>query len=158
MPGIHSNTIQLHIAIKVDQTWEFLLLHRSVDRDVYPNVWQVVTGKIEDGETAINASIRELGEETGIYNYDGLYTIPYVASFFDPNIDKISLVPVFGIILMNKPVVTLSDEHQNYKWVNFEECLPKLSIPSHREGTRIFKEYILDENDRSMFQLTRENS
>ncbi len=157
MPGIHSNTIQLHVAIKVDQNWEFLLLQRSNERDVYPNVWQVITGRIEVDETAINAAIRELGEETGIYNYDGLYTIPYIASFFDPNIDKISLVPVFGIILVNKPVIILSDEHQNYQWVDYEECTSILPIPSHREGTRIFRDFILSIDDRSNFNYNSEN-
>jgi 8-oxo-dGTP pyrophosphatase MutT (NUDIX family) len=152
MPELHSNTIQLHIAVQVDQIWEFLILHRSKILELYPNVWQVVTGRIEQGENAIKAAIREMKEETGIDNLQALYTLPYIASFFDPIIDMISFVPVFGVILNKKPTITLSDEHQNYHWLNYEEALATLPIPSHKEGTRIFNEYILQSDDRNIFR------
>src|SRR5438067_13107267 len=45
---------------------EFLVLRRSPDRRVLPKVWQPVTGKREDDETAHASAMREVREETGL--------------------------------------------------------------------------------------------
>ena len=44
---------------------KFLILKRSKTK-IYEHLWQGVAGKIEKGETAWQASIRELKEETGL--------------------------------------------------------------------------------------------
>jgi 8-oxo-dGTP diphosphatase len=43
-----------------------LLCHRSVDREWYPNLWDLPGGHIEEMETPGEALVRELHEEVGI--------------------------------------------------------------------------------------------
>ena len=43
-----------------------LLGKRASHRRAYPNCWDVVGGKVEDGETVDAALVRELNEELGI--------------------------------------------------------------------------------------------
>ena len=43
---------------------EYLLLKRAPEEPLYPNIWQMVTGSVEAGETAVVAALRELEEET----------------------------------------------------------------------------------------------
>lgn len=43
-----------------------LLGHRRADRKAYPNVWDVVGGHVEPGETRIQALVREVREELGV--------------------------------------------------------------------------------------------
>ena len=43
---------------------QFLLLKRA-SKKIYEHLWKGVAGKIETGETAWQAALRELDEETG---------------------------------------------------------------------------------------------
>ncbi len=46
---------------------EVLLQHRSLDRDAFPNAWDVsASGHIQSGDSAIATVVRELREELGI--------------------------------------------------------------------------------------------
>ena len=84
MPDFISNTIQAHIAAyDLDENeYKFLVLKRAADLYIYPGLWQTVTGRIEPGETALDAAIREVKEETGL-TPDDIWTLPYVANFFN---------------------------------------------------------------------------
>ena len=58
----------------------FLLLKRS-ENQMYPGIWQCVTGKIEIGEKPHETAIRELQEETGLTPIS-TWTIDQVNHFF----------------------------------------------------------------------------
>jgi 8-oxo-dGTP pyrophosphatase MutT (NUDIX family) len=45
---------------------QLLLVHRSPNRPVYPNVWDLAGGHMEPGETELAALARELDEELGV--------------------------------------------------------------------------------------------
>jgi 8-oxo-dGTP diphosphatase len=46
-----------------------LLLKRSQKVDTYRGLWGFPGGKIEDGETSVDAAVREVSEETGLEVY-----------------------------------------------------------------------------------------
>ncbi len=142
MPEFISNTIQVHIAAKVNDGFKFLVLKRASNLSVYPDLWQVITGTIEGNDTALQTALREIDEETGLKPIK-LWTVPYVAVFFDANKDQIHASPVFGALVEYQDNIRLSDEHQEYLWLDYKECVEKLELPSHREGTKILMEYIL---------------
>lgn len=55
-----TKTVQVHI-IRFNQNeekYEQLILKRNENAKPYPNVWQVVTGRIEKYETPIETAIR----------------------------------------------------------------------------------------------------
>jgi 8-oxo-dGTP diphosphatase len=43
-----------------------LLVHRSPDREIYPDVWDFPGGHVEEGESGPDALVRELAEELGV--------------------------------------------------------------------------------------------
>lgn len=135
--------IQVYVCRKADSpSVEFLVLRRATDEAVYPNIWQVITGHVHEGETAHAAAKRELLEETGIA-IDTLLVLPYVASFYIAGTDTVHLVPVFAAMVDEHAVIELSDEHQEYRWLPAGDARRTLLFPSHKEGLDILEEVIL---------------
>ncbi len=153
MPDFISNTIQAHIAAfdKESREYRFLVLKRSADLFIYPGLWQTVTGRIEPGETALQTALREVEEETGL-TAEEIWTLPYVANFFNIRKNAVSVAPVFGFLTEYKKDIKLSSEHVEFEWLNLEEAIERVILPSHKEGFRIFYDYILSANDKEIFK------
>lgn len=128
--------------------YEYLLLQRARHEELYPLLWQMVTGRIEAGETAIDAAKREIEEETGIRNAE-VAVVPYVASFYFPPDDSIHHVPVFAVEVPEDTDILLSSEHTALEWLSYSPAWERLTFPGHREGLRILREYVLDDADDS---------
>lgn len=143
MPSVVSTTIQVHIAIPGPRPgeWQFLLLKRSPAEALYPSLWQVVTGSVEEGETALRAAFREVEEETGI-TPERLWVLPYVGSFFDARRNIVQMVPSFGCIAPAADV-RLSQQHCDCSWFSPEEAVERLVMPSHKEGIQVFYRTVL---------------
>ena len=143
--------IQVHIArrSKNSDDMEYLVLKRSSIEQAFPNVWQVVTGGIEPLETAVEAARREMFEETGLSPIT-MWSLPYVASYYSPKKDEIQYAPVFGALVDAKDVL-ISEEHEEFVWLRFEDTLSRLVFPSHIEGTKFFHESILFGKDKIHF-------
>jgi len=122
---------------------EYLLLKRSEDEALYPGLWQMITGMIEHGESALEAARRELREETGIVT-DHLLIVPCIPSFYSPADDAVHNIPVFALKTPCNTEVTLSDEHQDFCWLDFEAALQLLSFPGHKEGLITLRDFIID--------------
>lgn len=135
MPKITSDYIEVHICLSANNEYKFLLLKRSETTKVYPGIWQMVTGKIEEGESTSDAVKRELFEETGI-KAEKLYVIPKINTFYFAASDRIMLSPVFLVMVKNTDVI-ISDEHCEYKWVSYEEAAGLIYWPNQVESLSI---------------------
>ena len=143
---------RVHIACQTGDkdSYEFLVIQRSDDQIIYPQVWQVVTGWIERDEKSIEAARREVFEETGLAPIK-IWTLPFIAHYFDPHRDFISSAPVFGFLVDSASTVVLSNEHKAYQWLSYDGCLKKLELPAHKQATQIFMDYVLNSEDTSRF-------
>ncbi|MCX7735129.1 MAG: NUDIX domain-containing protein [Candidatus Kapabacteria bacterium] len=141
-----SNTIQAHVVRENSENdYEFLILKRSNYTNIYPGIWQVITGTIRENEKALDCAIRELLEETSLSPIK-IWKIPYVALFYNHLDNRIHTSPVFGFLVDKDAPVIISKEHLEFKWLKFNDLLQLLQLPSHIEGTKIFYDYILSKN------------
>ena len=124
---------------------KFLTLKRSKTK-IYEHLWQGVAGKIEDGETASEAAIRELKEETG-FNPHKMFVADHVSSFYESHFDRINLVPVFGIEVRSQNVV-LSDEHCEYKWLEYDKAYSRLTWNGQKKGLKVIYEMLNSDDHR----------
>ena len=143
MVDILVRVIDAYIFRQTEDGLKFLLLKRAKTK-MYEHLWQGVAGKIEEGETASEAAIRELKEETG-FDPVRMFVADHVSKFYEVHGDRINLVPVFGIEV-DREDVTISEEHCEFKWVNFETARDTLIWKGQKEGiTSVFD--MLNSND-----------
>lgn len=144
--------IQVHVARRTGEKVEYLVIKRSDHEDIYPGIWQVVTGMIEPDESAQEAALRELHEEAGLRPAE-FYCLPYVASFFSIRRNQVQHVPVFAALVEENVTVTLSEEHSEYQWVSFEDAIQILPFPSHKDGTKVMKDYVIENPEKDLFRV-----
>jgi dATP pyrophosphohydrolase len=142
--NIISNLIEAHIFRIKNGELEFLLLKRSPEQ-YYPNLWQMVTGKIKENETAYQSALREIEEETGL-TPEKFWVAPTVNSFYSPDKNYICLLPVFAARVNQECEIKLSKEHTEYKWVNPDEAKQLLAWDGQRKSVDVIVDYVLNRN------------
>jgi len=145
MTDILVRVVDAYIFRKTKDGLLFLILKRA-ETKIYEHLWQGVAGKIESGETATEAAKRELMEETGLTPKQ-MFVADYVSRFYEAYGDRVNLVPVFGIEV-DSDIVTLSDEHCEFKWVTLEKALDYLVWRGQKQGINIVSEMVLSNDDR----------
>ncbi|CAM2783084.1 NUDIX hydrolase [Vibrio mytili] len=91
--------------------------------------WCHVAGSIEQGETGVEAIVREFYEETQI-QVTNLYNAQFIDQFFEPHVNVIELIPVFVVMCPPNQKVVLNEEHTDYKWCSLEEALELAPFPN----------------------------
>ena len=133
------NLIEAHIVRKENSKVEFLLMKRSPN-EKYPNIWQMVTGKIHNDETAYQAAIREIQEETGI-NTNSIFVVPHLNFFYNHESDENITIPVFVTLVNSNTEIKLSKEHTEFKWVTFKEAKKLLAWPGQKKSAKVIKDF-----------------
>ena len=140
---IISNLIEAHIFRETENGIEFLLLKRA-ENQIYPAVWQMVSGKIKESEKAFETVLRELKEETNLIPLK-MWVAPKVNSFYSSQDDSICIIPVFAVQVKNDAKVIISSEHSEYKWVIPNEAKKLLAWYGQRKAVELIEEYFLNE-------------
>lgn len=136
---IISNMIEAHIFRETRDGLEFLLLKRA-EKEIYPGLWQMVTGKAEEGETAYQTALREIKEETGL-KPERLWVVPNVNTFYSHEINAISMLPVFAAKVKGAEQITICDEHTEYGWYNPEKAKSVLAWEGQRHSVDLISRY-----------------
>ena len=158
MPKIKVRVVDCYIFNQTGKDIHYLLLKRNKNR-IYEHLWQGVAGKIEKDETAWQAAIRELKEETSLKPFR-MFTADHISTFYESHQDRVNLVPVFGIEVKDRKVI-LSEEHIDYEWLSFKDAYERLPWNGQKKGLSIVNDMItLTDDERlrwSEIQLTKDN-
>lgn len=140
MADVSSQIVEVCIFKTVQNSPRYLLLQRAADEPLYPGIWQIVTGMLEDKEDAVSAALRELKEETDL-TPQRLWVAPYVDLFYTASNDSVNLSPLFVVQVNETDEPTLSNEHQAYGWFELEKAGSLLIWPGQKQGLKIVHEY-----------------
>ena len=145
MANIKVRVVDCYVYRQTDKGLKFLILKRN-EKKLYEHLWQGVAGKIEKDEEAWQTAIRELKEETGLDPVK-MFVADHVSQFYEKHGDRVNLVPVFGIEVDSKNVI-LSDEHIDYKWVDFKEAFDTLVWNGQKKGIQTVYNMVSNNDER----------
>jgi 8-oxo-dGTP pyrophosphatase MutT (NUDIX family) len=113
--------------------WRVLTLQRAADAK-RPGSWETVYGKIDSGERAEDAAVRELTEETGL-EVKALYNVT-VQSFYLHNKHTIQMCIVFAVFVADDADPTIGEEHQRFEWLPIDEACERYTWPREAHALR----------------------
>ncbi len=140
---IQPNFVAGYIADQSEiETPLYLLLRRS-QKSHLPGIWQMVTGKLIEGETTSAGVQREILEETGLVCSD-LYNVD-VTMFYEQSKNHIAFSANFCALVKDPTIVKLCKaEHDAFKWCTLPEACSLLAFPAQKETLAfIHKHYIM---------------
>ena len=110
---------RVYVSVMItDESGKILLLKRSESSQFAPGEWEFINGSIDPGETAEQAAIREISEETGIVVEPS--SLIWGDSFETTDADGRWVVIPYKVSTTST-VVSLSDEHSESQWVTLNE-------------------------------------
>jgi dATP pyrophosphohydrolase len=142
MANIVSATVEICVFRFREDHPEYLVLQRSPGEPIYPGMWQLVTGTIEDGERALTCALRELHEETGLQP-ERFWVVPHTSTFYSHRSDSVHVVPVFAAQVPSGALLRLSPEHSDALWLRKAEACARLVWPGQRQGLEIVHQYLV---------------
>lgn len=113
--GIESPGFNAAVVKQDDDGWKFLVLKRA-ETETYGGFWGFVTGGREGQETIAQAVKREVAEETSLTDIR-MFATEYVIQFYEPENDKIWILPLIAVVVPNDSEIVLTDENAEFQWL-----------------------------------------
>jgi general secretion pathway protein E len=130
---IVAGVVEVYVIRHNGGDWRVLALQRAEDTK-RPGSWETVYGKIDSGERAEDAAVRELEEETGL-EPTALYNVT-VNSFYLHAKRTIQMCIVFAAFVDDDAVVSLGEEHQRSEWLSLDDACERYTWPREAHSLR----------------------
>lgn len=118
---------------------EYLLIKRTPHDGGF---WQPVTGTVHDGEKLADCLRRELREEVGLAQLDEvsdcLYKFDWQRSSGERFIEFVYAVR----IPRNVEIVLAPDEHNDYKWCDYDGAQTTLSKDNNKRSLEVINDHL----------------
>jgi len=113
-------------------THEFLMAKREPNKYM-GGTWQLIAGGIEPDETAWQAAVREVKEETDLAVIE-LYRLSHLTQFYGSNNDSLNTGIMFCAFVDEHAAVAINHEHTAFRWIARSDMRSQLMWPSDREA------------------------
>ena len=120
---------------------EYLIIKRCENDGGF---WQGVTGTLEEGENLKECLIREISEELGITEIKNISDLKQTLQWAKKT-GFIITEYVFSVELDRNIDITLSEEHDDYKWCTFEEAYETLEKENNKNTLKMINEELENE-------------
>ena len=126
---IEVRVIDVVVFRPIQRGWQVLVLRRASNVRC-PGSWEMVHGKVDEGESLPNAARRELFEETGL-KPERLLSVTMHPFYLVPS-DTVQLAAVFAAVVAPDAPVVRGDEHDKHGWVTVAAARRRFSWPHER--------------------------
>jgi dihydroneopterin triphosphate diphosphatase len=152
---IRSSSVSVIAIRTIAGTPHYLIMRRATD--YLRGQWCQVAGAVEPDETAWQAALRELREETGLEPLS-LYSADRFEQFYRPDWDALVFVPLFVAFLSPDAEVLLNREHSEYRWCSRDEALSLLPFFNQRANISHVHAEFVDRPPNELLRITTESA
>ncbi|MHA1211722.1 MAG: NUDIX domain-containing protein [Candidatus Heimdallarchaeota archaeon] len=124
------------IGAYIEKDGKFLILKRSPNKDFDPNIWEGVTGRLENNEEPTQGILREIQEEVQL---DVDIIMPIDTGFFYRGGKEYPMAFIVFWCRYKSGKVQLNWEHTEYKWITLEEAIISKELQYDNERYKIIK-------------------
>lgn len=132
MTGVRVCFVDTYVLRGAGAQLEVLVLRRGTQGRC-PGSWETVHGTIEPGETPVQASLREMREETGLVP-QSLYNLSRTEAFYQHRTDEVALIPVFAAFVAANAEPRVSTEHDRAEWLTPAVAAKRFAWPRERRA------------------------
>lgn len=122
--------VDVYVYRREQERVKVLLLKRAPGV-IYEGQWRMVAGKVRTNETACEAALRELKEETGLAP-KLFWTLPSINQFYDARTDQIQQIPAFAAECGDTREIVLNHEHVDKIWISGRDIPAYVHWPEQR--------------------------
>lgn len=108
-----------------------LLIFKRAKGAMYSGQWRMIGGKVNKGEKATEAALRELKEETNL-EPTLFWVLPSINQFYDHTTDTIKQIPAFAAEVNPNIEILLNHEHSDYTWISAEDLNEYILWPEQK--------------------------
>lgn len=109
-----------------------LSLRRALTKDASPGIWEALSGRIEPGESPLDAVRREILEESGLE----VEVHPRPLSAHVSERAGVPMLIVYYLADWKAGEVRLSEEHDAFGWLDADEFAARTPIPPLAQAVR----------------------
>jgi dihydroneopterin triphosphate diphosphatase len=142
MPRIECSRVEVYLFRRRARRVEFLALRRAASRRSLPGVWQPVTGHIEWREKMVECAAREVAEETGL-TPRRWWALEAPTVYLNTVSDAIVFLPLFAAEVGPRDRVTLSKEHDAYRFLPLRQAAKRFLWEGQRRGLDSIRREVL---------------
>ena len=122
-------------ALVLNKQNEVLVVQRSKDDTYMPSKWEFPGGKLDVGQDITHALEREVLEETGlVITFLDKIAFCHHETIMSGKYKNLPYILLVGIAKALSDTVSLSNEHDNYAWVNRDKVLEYDLMPECRSA------------------------
>ena len=126
---IEVRVVDVVVFRRVQKGWQVLVLRRAAGTRC-PGSWEMVHGKVNEGEALEAAARRELHEETGLAA-ESLFSITMHPFYLVPR-QTVQIAAVFAAVVPGDAPVVRSEEHDKHGWVTVAAARRRFSWPHEK--------------------------
>jgi dATP pyrophosphohydrolase len=151
MPQVVSRAVAVAVMRGRAESTQVLLLLRG--KGSFAGCWSLVTGRIEPGESAVQAAIREVAEEAGLTKLT-LHTADYCDVFYDPPGDLVQVMPIFVAKVALDATPRINAESADYRWVRVLEAADLVPFVGHGSALRQIHRHFVERDSQPWMLIT----
>jgi len=143
-----SKTIGIVIFRREGKAIRYLLLHKG------GQYWNVPKGRPEAGENELETALRELREESGITEVKRIpdfreeYEYDFTSEIKDGQREQVYKTAIFFLGEVMSERVTISHEHLDFGWFDYETALKRMYYQPGRELLKKVHQFLLNQQVR----------